>query len=211
VLSFVSLCASIDIGFPAQWALKDTLSLAFGLAGVLATGAALELQRRANKWQGVILLPDPLGGAGEDDTSRQYRLAETRAERRAIAERGRRYELIATVIFVLTTLCAFVASEPWLSSLALVALIGCIAYAGKQIFSEPKATATRLEICRLYREAHSLSLSTPYIFDKDIYVEIDNAFTTPEPDLPDLEQLLRLEIIKRRQQLEAYRASRRQP
>lgn len=198
----------MDLGFPTQWGPKDTVTLAFGVLSFAGTAAALWLDNEGDKRKAVVTLPEP--ALIYDTTSnRQYKLAELRAERRATYERGQLYQRVSRALFVLSVVCGFVASEPWLALFGGAFVIGSGVYGVKEFIGEPQSRKTRLYILSLYREGHQYSTSTDYMFDETIFANIETVFSTPESELGALEREVQAAVIAQRAKHSAWLAERK--
>ncbi|HEY1656039.1 MAG TPA: hypothetical protein VGF86_13095 [Candidatus Tumulicola sp.] len=193
-------------GFPASWILKDWISLGCGLLAVLSTLVALWLEHLADERLELASLPEPPYDPmkPEEADALQERLAEERALRRATASKGRMFGRLRNAAYTLAVLAAFVAAEPWLAILALLAIASVSTYASVELRREPRSTAARLDILRLYREARTHSTSGPYMLDITIYSDIDRVFSMCDRELDAFAQEMRLAVIEIRNKHRAY-------
>lgn len=205
----------MDLGFPQVWEARDTVSLVFGALAIAGGGFGFYLDRLSEHRTRTLLWPHAPKQLQEDATQHSERVAREMAERRAALSYSEVYRRLSGVMGLLAVFCAFVAAEPWLGVLGVVALLAFGGYAIWFWRKEPKAIAQRERMTQYFREIHEYSTSTPYILESAAWAEINEIFSTPADRLDDLERNLQSAVIiqrtKHKQYVENQRRLRRQP
>jgi hypothetical protein len=198
---------AVDLGFPSEWSIKDTIIAVSALIALLLTWASLIVAERADRAVADADVPE-IRNIRLDDTEQQRVFAVQRAVRRAGIARAQLDRRYAGVAIILAVVAADVAAMPWLFAVGI--LMSFIMYARAARITKRGRTAIELRsfILEQYRELARYSLSTPYLMDSTINSRIESVYTMADEDLPVLEADLRLVLIDWRNKHRAYVANR---
>jgi hypothetical protein len=200
--------AAVDLGFPNEWGIKDTIIAISALIALLLTWASLTVAERADRAVADADVPE-IRNTRLDDTEQQQVFAVQRAVRRAGIARAQLDRRYAGVAIILAVVAADVAAMPWLFAVGILMSFVMYARAARIIRRGRTAIELRSFILEQYRELARYSLSTPYLMDSTINSRIESVYTMADEDLPVLEADLRLVLIDWRNKHRAYVANRR--